>query len=197
MVRDDEASETLKREFDRVRAPSGNLDNVMRIHSLRPHTMHAHYALYMSVLHHDANTLPAWLLETIATYTSLLNASHYSFTNHWANARHLIADDARAQIILDALEADAPERAFEGRELAMLRYARVLTLSPCDVCETDINAMKIAGVDDGEILEVNQVCSYFNYVNRLLNGLGVSLEGDVVGYYPDSERSESGGERGG
>ena len=37
-----------------------------------------------------------------------------------------------------------------------------------------------SAVSDGEILEVNQVCCYFNYVNRLLNGLGISLEGDKV-----------------
>ncbi|MDG2205982.1 MAG: alkylhydroperoxidase, partial [Alphaproteobacteria bacterium] len=43
--------------------------------------------------------------------------------------------------------------------------------------------MKNAGVDDGEILEANQIISYFNYVNRCLNGLGVTTEGDVVGYY--------------
>ena len=39
------------------------------------------------------------------------------------------------------------------------------------------------GINDGEILEVNQVVAYFNYSNRLLNGLGVSTTGDVVGYY--------------
>jgi hypothetical protein len=27
------------------------------------------------------------------------------------------------------------------------------------------------------------VCAYFNYSNRLLNGLGVDTEGDTVGYY--------------
>ena len=41
----------------------------------------------------------------------------------------------------------------------------------------------LAGADDGEILEVNQVCAYFNYSNRLLNGLGVTTDGDQVGYY--------------
>jgi len=35
----------------------------------------------------------------------------------------------------------------------------------------------------GEILEANQIIGYFNYVNRCLNGLGVTTDGDVVGYY--------------
>jgi len=37
----------------------------------------------------------------------------------------------------------------------------------------------------GEILEVNQVCAYFCYSNRTINGLGVTLSGDSVGYYAD------------
>ena len=65
----------------------------------------------------------------------------------------------------------------------MLRYARKLTLSPGGMGEADVRAMQDEGAEDGEILEINQVCAYFNYVNRALNGLGVTLEGDVIGYY--------------
>ena len=49
--------------------------------------------------------------------------------------------------------------------------------------EGDVAALREAGANDGEILEVNQVCAYFNFSNRLLNGLGVSIAGDTIGYY--------------
>jgi uncharacterized protein YciW len=49
----------------------------------------------------------------------------------------------------------------------------------------DITKLQEIGINDGEILEVNQVVAYFNYSNRLLNGLGVSTTGDIVGYYKD------------
>jgi alkylhydroperoxidase family enzyme len=49
--------------------------------------------------------------------------------------------------------------------------------------KSDIDTLHAANCDDGEILEVNQVVAYFNYSNRLLNGLGVTTEGDAVGYY--------------
>jgi len=52
----------------------------------------------------------------------------------------------------------------------------------------DVAALRVAGCSDGEILEVNQVCAYFNYSNRLLNGLGVTTEGDVIGYYTDGAK---------
>lgn len=190
MLGNAEAGPELHSALQRVRSPAGTVDNVMRVHSLRPSTMTGHHALYMSVLHDDANVLPGWFLETVASYVSVLNRCPYSLTNHWANARHLMADDGKAERVRAALDADAPERAFEGRELAMLRYARKLTLAPGTMAESDVQAMRDEGVDDGEILEVNQVCGYFNYVNRCLNGLGVTLKGDVIGYYagaPDSE----------
>ena len=49
--------------------------------------------------------------------------------------------------------------------------------------EADYDALGAAGATDEEILEVNQVTAYFNYSNRLLNGLGVSTDGDAIGYY--------------
>jgi len=49
--------------------------------------------------------------------------------------------------------------------------------------KSDVTMLQEIGINDGEILEVNQVVAYFNYSNRLLNGLGVSTTGDVVGYY--------------
>jgi alkylhydroperoxidase family enzyme len=49
--------------------------------------------------------------------------------------------------------------------------------------KSDVTRLQEIGINDGEILEVNQVVAYFNYSNRLLNGLGVSTTGDVVGYY--------------
>ncbi len=42
----EEAGGRLKRAYDRVRGPSGQIDNILRLHSLRPHTLEAHLALY-------------------------------------------------------------------------------------------------------------------------------------------------------
>ncbi|MDE2791562.1 MAG: peroxidase-related enzyme [Paracoccaceae bacterium] len=187
MIPDQEAGSELRKAFDAARTPHGTVDNVMRVHSLRPATMHGHVVLYRAVLHDDGNTLPEWLQETIGSYVSLLNQCDYSFANHWKNARHLIGDDARSDAIATALAARQPERAFSGAELAALDYARKLTLSPGDITESDVAGLREAGLDDGQILEVNQIVGYFNYANRLLNGLGVTTDGDVIGYYPEPD----------
>lgn len=185
MLSDEEADEDLREALALARTPHGTVDNVMRVHSLRPSTLRGHVLLYRAALHDDANTLPAWLQECIASYVSVLNDCPYSLSNHWANARHLIGDGPRAARIEAALAARRPEDVFEGRELALMRYAEKLTLRPGAMERADAEALSAAGLDDGEILEANQIVGYFNYVNRCLNGLGVTTEGDVVGYYAD------------
>jgi len=183
MISDEDADENLLDALQLARTPHGTVDNVMRVHSHRPNTMRGHVALYRAALHDDTNTLPEWLQETISSYVSILNKCEYSLANHWANARHLIADDAKADAIIEALRLDKPASVFKDAELALMQYTRKLTLTPAQMQEADVKALKDTGLKDGEILEANQIIGYFNYVNRLLNGLGVTTDGDTVGYY--------------
>jgi hypothetical protein len=57
-----EAEGALGNIYQRIAGPGGAVDNVLKIHSLRPHTLEAHMALYKNVLHHRGNSLPKWLL---------------------------------------------------------------------------------------------------------------------------------------
>lgn len=178
----------LRRIYDGIRGASGHVDNVVKVHSLRPHTLEGHYALYRSVLHHPDNRLPAWFLEALGVYTSLTNEGHYSVAHHSVGLGRAIGDEARADAVLEALSRDRPEDAFSGKELALLRYAKKLTLSPAEMEPEDVDALREAGATDGEILEANQVVSYFNYANRVLNGLGVTTKGDVLGTSPRTRK---------
>ena len=58
----------------------------------------------------------------------------------------------------------------------MLTYVEKLTLYPWDMVEADVIALRDAGFTDAAILDINQVCSYYAYVNRLADGLGVEIE---------------------
>jgi NAD(P)H-hydrate epimerase len=67
---------------------------------------------------------------------------------------------------------------LDGRLQALLAYATTLTRSPSEVAESDAEALRAAGLDDRAIVDANQVVAYFNYVNRIADGLGVELEPD-------------------
>lgn len=66
--------------------------------------------------------------------------------------------------------------ALEARMTALCRYALKLTLTPSGMEESDIDTLRAAGCDDRAIVDANQVVAYFNYVNRVVDGLGVELE---------------------
>jgi uncharacterized peroxidase-related enzyme len=180
----DEAAEGKLRElYDRLEAPGHHVD-LMRAQSLRPHSLAGHMALCQGVLDHAGNTLDRALLEAIGIWVSLLNGCGYGVERHYAGLKRLLRDDARAEPIRLALEAGAPERAFAGRELALLGYAARLTTDPATLTAQHIQALRHAGLDDGQILEANQAIAYFAYANRTALGLGVTAAGGIVGGSP-------------
>jgi len=180
----DEASGALKRLYERIKGPDNNVDNIMLAHSLRPHTMEGHMTLYKYVLHHPRNTLPKSYLETIGVYVSLLNRCQYCVDHHFAGLSRLLADKERAVEIRHALDDDDPAAAFCGKDLAGLKYAERLTTSAAALQADDIQLLRDAGFDDGEILELNQVTAYFGYANRTVLGLGIDTDGDIIGLSP-------------
>ena len=58
----------------------------------------------------------------------------------------------------------------------MLDYTAKLTRAPGDMTEADIARLRDAGFSDRAILDIAQVVAYYAYVNRIADGLGVSLE---------------------
>jgi uncharacterized peroxidase-related enzyme len=180
----EDAEGALKTLYDRIKGPDNNVDNIMLAHSLRPHSMEGHMALYKYVLHHPRNVLPKAYLETIGVYVSMLNECRYCIDHHYAGLLRLLQDDERGTAIRDALEAGDPAAAFEGRELAGLRYVEKLTRTPAALGAGDVDALREAGFDDGEILEINQVTAYFAYANRTVLGLGINTDGDIIGLSP-------------
>ena len=180
-----ESTGRLRKLYDRVKGPDDKVDNIMMAHSLRPHTMEGHMALYKNVLHHSGNSLSPWYLEAIGVYVSLLNECHYCIEHHHEGmVTQLDGDRQRADAIRQALKAREPARAVPEKEAAGLAYAARLTLDATTVCEKDLDNLRTAGFDDGEILEINQVAAYFNYANRTVLGLGITTQGDILGLAP-------------
>ena len=182
-IHENHATGVLKEVYGTVRSPSGTVDNVYRAQSLHPQSIAGHDQLYKAVLHHPDAHLPAWFLEAVAVYTSLLNDCAYAVTHHVANMESLLPPDIRSAIFMEALQSGDLPRAFSPKQIALLEYTAKLTRRPNDISQVDIETLRQAGADDAEILEVNQVCACFNYSNRVLNGLGVTLGDDIIGYY--------------
>ena len=183
----DKATGKLKQLYARVTGPGNNVDNIMMMHSLRPHTMEAHMAVYKYVLHHKDNTIPKWFLEVLGVWVSALNTCDYCVQHHFAGMKRLLKDDPRSDEILVRIEQrDIAGMPLDERQKAAVIYAQKLTQTPGQMVEADVAALRAAGWDDGEILEINQVSAYFSYANRTVLGLGCSTEGDDIGLSPNN-----------
>jgi uncharacterized peroxidase-related enzyme len=75
-----------------------------------------------------------------------------------------------------ALARDYREADLAPADRAMLDYAVKLTVEPHAVRASDVQALRDHGFSDAAILDVCQVTCYYNYVNRLADGLAVELE---------------------
>ena len=186
VIHPDQARGRLRTIYERVTGPGGQVDNVLQIHSLRPHTLEGHMALYKAVLHHPRNRLPHWFLEAIGIRVSLLNDCDYCARHHSVGMeRHLKDEPERYAELRAQLDRPEPAEPFTAEERAALRYVDTLTKTPGAVGPDDVRALRAAGLKDGQILEINQVTAYFAYANRTVTGLGVDTAGEVLGLAPD------------
>jgi len=181
-----DADAKLKRIYDRIKGPNNAIDNVLSIHSLRPHSLIGHMTLYKSVLHNSNNVLPKWYLESIGVYVSYLNNCKYCIKHHLEGLRRLLKDDKKLELFFEAMKKDTLETYFDPKYLSGMYYAKMLTQQPAAITQKDIEHLKTQRFDEGEILEINQVTSYFNYVNRTVLGLGVTTKGDILGLSPNT-----------
>jgi len=183
----EEASGRLRTLYDRVKGPGNNVDNIMMMHSLRPHSMEGHMAIYKYVLHHSNNTLPKWFLEAIGTYVSYLNDCNYCFEHHYVGLKRNLGDEEKSEAIRQAImDGDIQAAPLDAAQIAAMKYAHDLTKNPAGMTQAHVADLRSAGFDDGEILEINQVTAYFSYANRTVLGLGCSTEGDVIGLSPNN-----------
>jgi len=74
------------------------------------------------------------------------------------------------------IKADYTKAALNDVDRALCDHAIKLTRAPWSVVEADIDRLRSAGLTDRAINDATQVVSFFNYINRVADGLGVDLE---------------------
>lgn len=71
---------------------------------------------------------------------------------------------------------DFHQAGLADKDVAILSYAKCLTISPANIEHRIVDQLKNYGFSDESLLLINLTVSYFNFVNRLAQGLGVELE---------------------
>jgi len=148
----------------------GKVSNIMKAQSQDSGAMKAHMELYMSLMF-TRSGLKREDMEMLATVVSVKNGCNYCLNHHGEALNNYWKDYARlADFISDYRSAD-----ITNRQMAMLDYGAKLTATPENMVEGDIEALRSAGFSDTQILRINMITGYFNFVNRLATGLGVEF----------------------
>lgn len=159
----------------------GTLDNIMAIHARQPSTLRTHFEMYADAMGHGKPSDPEGRLsraekELAGVVTSQANRCVYCTTHHSNGLARRWPDDRAAAVekIKAGLFKDAD---LSAREAAIAAYAFKLTTEPGAMVKADVEQLRQNGLSDDDVLELAHVVAYFNYANRVANGLGVPLGG--------------------
>lgn len=169
IIPESEADDALRDVYAQVKDRRGKISNILSVHSLHPEAMRAHMDLYMTVMFADC-ALSRQEREMIAVVVSSANRCPYCVEHHAAALDHYWRDEEKlARFVEDFRSAPLGDRMH-----AVLEYAQKLTTQPAEMAEEDVQRMRSTGLSDQDVLTVNLIVGYFNFVNRVALGLGVS-----------------------
>lgn len=164
----------LKEIYNQIIQSRGKLAEVHKIQSLNPETIQSHMSLYLDIMF-SASPLNRATRELIAVVVSRTNKCQYCVHHHAAALQNYWKDEEK----IAALLAGRDSEILGVNELSISQFARQLTLNPsAQLIESKIRKLKSLGFNDRAILDMNLVISYFNFVNRMVLGLGAELEQD-------------------
>lgn len=78
--------------------------------------------------------------------------------------------------LVEALEKDYASAPLSSQDRVMLDYVVKLTKDATEVWKDDIERLRTVGFDDRGILQITLIASWFNYINRVADSLGVGRE---------------------
>ena len=78
--------------------------------------------------------------------------------------------------LVEALEKDYTTAPITSQERVMLDYVVKVTRDATKVWKDDMEALRVAGFDDRGILQITLIASWFNYINRVADALGVGRQ---------------------
>jgi uncharacterized peroxidase-related enzyme len=173
-IKQEDATGELREIYENLIKSRGKLAEIHKIQSLNPKSIINHMDLYMTIMY-GQSPLKRSQREMIAVIVSAINQCTYCQTHHGEALNHFWKDPDRVKRLI----RDYTEAGLSDTDILLCRYAEALTREPAGSNIKDIiTSIKDAGFDDRTILDSALVTAYFNFVNRLVLGLGVDLESD-------------------
>jgi uncharacterized peroxidase-related enzyme len=168
----DDATGLLKEAYDWQAERLGEPTEFTMLGSLYPEIVMERLRLYRAVEGCPSKLAPSE--RQLAAYVaSMLNGTGHCASGLRVKLPTLGVDDAT----IGAVTRDAAHVATGDERLdTILRYAARLSQQPIAVTAGDLDALREVGLDDLDILDLNNIVAYYCYINRVANGLGLLTE---------------------
>ena len=184
-VSPEQATAPLKSLYEQIRARSsrGQVSNLWQTCGLDPAGLEAIFAHYRALMD-DPSPLSAAQAELIAVVVSATNGCGYCVAHHGLRLARALGDPALAR----AVARDYREANLAARDRVLLDAAVALTCEPSERKREDIERVREYGFDDAAILKATEITAYYNFVNRLVSGLGVTMEPGIEAWEFGSQK---------
>lgn len=171
VVEESEATGHIKAAYDALQRQMGFVPNVMKLFSLWPEVFELQGRVFETVMLAKSE-LSNPTKEMIALVVSKTNSCTYCVTHH---SNFLVRYGMREEVA-QQLGDDFRKAQVDGKTRRLLDYAQKVTQHAYQVTDQDINELRHAGWTDRQILEATVVAAQFNFINRIVDALGVELE---------------------
>ena len=168
----------LKDIYENLKKTRGKIAEVHKIQSLNPEALTAHMELYMTVMF-GKSPLKRYQREMLGVVVSAANRCEYCVNHHEQALLAYWKDEEKSRLLL----SDRSELELSDADKLLCKLAEDLTNNQSQDYSNHISGLRDAGLEDREILDAVQVIAYFNFVNRMVLGLGVEFsEDEMKGY---------------
>jgi uncharacterized peroxidase-related enzyme len=173
-----EAQGKLAEMYADLEKKRGKISNILKVHSLNPDALGNHLDLYMTLMFGQSG-LSRLEREAVAVVVSACNDCDYCVNHHVESLRFYLDEEETLNLLASA---DGLET-LEPRLSNIVRHAEKLTNAPGAMTESDLGELRAVGLSEKDILDLTLITGYFNFVNRIATGLGVSFSSEELGGY--------------
>ncbi|MEM9610273.1 MAG: hypothetical protein AAGA99_22850 [Actinomycetota bacterium] len=165
----DDADGELKAAYDWQAASLGEPAEFTMVGSLYPAIVDERLRLYRAV-EQCPSDLTQIERQSAAFVTSVINGTDHCASGLELKLRSLGLDDGTiAAIQRDPTAVATGDRRYD----AICAHAAKLTSHPTEMTEGDVDELLAVGLEDLDVLDLNNMVAYYCYINRVVMGLGI------------------------
>lgn len=171
IIEEKDAKGFVKETYDKFKSQMGIVPNVIKAMSNWPELFEANMKLFQAVMLSETK-LKRGTKEMIAAVVSELNRCNYCATHH----ENFMKQYGISSWTAEEIRRDYHNAGLDEKTLRLLEYAEKVSKNAYKVTDKDFNSLKKLGWTEREIMEATLVVAQFNFINRIVDALGVELE---------------------